>query len=52
MINIGDSIRQNYLLLDDEILIECNYEEAKRKSEFVQETLTKSGFIPSIQKSK
>ena len=28
-----------------------NYEEAKSKSEFVQETLTKSGFIPNIQKS-
>ena len=28
-----------------------NYEEAKRKSELVQETLTKSGFIPNIQKS-
>ena len=28
-----------------------NYEEAKRKSEFVQQTLTKSGFISNIQKS-
>ena len=37
--------------LDDGIGIEYNYEEAKRKSEFVQETLTKSGFIPNIQKS-
>ena len=36
---------------DDGIGIEYNYEEAKRKSEFVQETLTKSGFIPNIQKS-
>ena len=36
---------------DDKIGIEYNYEEAKRKSEFVQETLTKSGFIPNIQKS-
>ena len=37
--------------MDDGIGIEYNYEEAKRKSEFVQETLTKSGFIPNIQKS-
>ena len=37
--------------LDDRIGIEYNYEEAKRKSEFVLETLTKSGFIPKIQKS-
>ena len=37
--------------LDDGIGIEYNYEEAKRKSEFVQETLAKSGFIPNIQKS-
>ena len=37
--------------LNDGIGIEYNYEEAKRKSEFVQETLTKSGFIPNIQKS-
>ena len=31
--------------------IEYNYEEAKHKSDFVQQTLTKSGFIPNIQKS-
>ena len=37
--------------LDDEIGIEYNYEESKRKFEFVQETLKKSGFIPNIQKS-
>ena len=37
--------------MDGGIGIEYNYEEAKRKSEFVQETLTKSGFIPNIQKS-
>ena len=37
--------------MDDGIGIEYNYEEAKHKSEFVQETLTKSGFIPNIQKS-
>ena len=37
--------------LDDGIGIEDNCEEAKRKSEFAQETLTKSGFIPNIQKS-
>ena len=37
--------------LDDGIGIEYNYEEAKSKSEFVQGTLTKSGFIPNIQKS-
>ena len=37
--------------LDDGIGIEYNYEEAKRKSEFVQQTLTKSGFISNIQKS-
>ena len=36
--------------LDDKIGIEYNYEEAKRKSEFVQEILTMSGFIPNIQK--
>ena len=36
---------------DDKIGIEYNYEEAKRKSEFVQQTLRKSGFIPKIQKS-
>ena len=32
-------------------MTEYNYEEVKRKSELVQETLTKSGFIPNIQKS-
>ena len=37
--------------MDDGIGIECNYEEAKRKPEFVQETLTKSGFIPNFEKS-
>ena len=37
--------------LDDGIGIEYNYVEAKGKSEFVQQTLTKSGFIPNIQKS-
>ena len=37
--------------LGDGIGIEYNYEEAKRKSEFVQETLTKPGFIPNTQKS-
>ena len=37
--------------LDDEIGIEYNYEEAKHKSEFVQETLTKSGFLPNNQES-
>ena len=37
--------------LDDRIGIEYNYEEAKCKSEFVQQTLTKSGFTPNIQKS-
>ena len=37
--------------LDYGIGIEYNYEEPKRKSEFVRETLTKSGFIPNIQKS-
>ena len=37
--------------MDDGISIEYNYEEAKRKSEIVQETLTKSGFIPNIEKS-
>ena len=37
--------------MDGGIGIEYNYEEAKRKSEFVQETLTKSGFIPKTQKS-
>ena len=35
--------------LDDGIGIENNYEEAKRKSEFVRETLAKSGFIPTFQ---
>ena len=37
--------------MDDGIGIEYNYEEAKCKSEFVQQTLTKSGFTPNIQKS-
>ena len=37
--------------LDDGIVTEYNYEEAKRKPEFVQKTMTKSGFIPNIQKS-
>ena len=37
--------------MDDEIGVEHNYEEVKCKSEFVQETLTKSVFIPNIQKS-
>ena len=37
--------------MDDGIGTKYDYEEAKRKSEFVQETLTKSGFIPNIQKS-
>ena len=38
--------------MDDGIGIKYNYEEeAKRKSEFVQQTLTKSGFTPNIQKS-
>ena len=38
--------------LDDGIGIEYNYEESKRKFEFVQETLKKkSGFILNIQKS-
>ena len=37
--------------LDGGIGIEYNYEEAKRKSEFVQETLAKSGFTPNIRKS-
>ena len=37
--------------MDDRIGIEYNYEEAKCKSEFVQETLTKSGFICNIEKS-
>ena len=37
--------------MDDRIGIEYNYEEAKRRSQFVQETLTKSGFIPNIHKS-
>ena len=32
-------------------MAEYNYEQAKRKSEFVQETLTKSGIISNIQKS-
>ena len=36
--------------MDDGIGTENNDEEAKHKSEFVRETLTKSGFIPSIQK--
>ena len=37
--------------MDDGIGIEYNYEEAKRESKFVQENLTKSDFIPNIQKS-
>ena len=37
--------------LDNGIGIEYDYEEAKRKSEFVQEALIKSGFISNIQKS-
>ena len=37
--------------LDDGIGIESNCEEPKHKSEFVQETLTKSCFIPNTQKS-
>ena len=37
--------------LDDGIGTEHNYEEAKCKSEFVQETLTKSVFICNIEKS-
>ena len=37
--------------MDDGIGIEYNCEEAKRKSEFVQQTLAKSGFTPNIQKS-
>ena len=37
--------------MDDGIGIEYNYEEEKDKSESFQETLTKSGFIPNIQKS-
>ena len=37
--------------MHDGIGTENNDEEAKHKSEFVRETLTKSGFIPSIQKS-
>ena len=37
--------------MDDGIGTKYDYEEAKRKSEFVQETLTKSGFIPKTQKS-
>ena len=37
--------------LDDGISIEYNYEEAKCISEFFLETLTRSGFIPNIQKS-
>ena len=38
-------------ILDVGIGFEYNYEEAKRKSEFVQEILKKSGFIPNIHKS-
>ena len=37
--------------LDDGTSIEYNYEKAKHKSEFVQQTLTKSGFIHKIEKS-
>ena len=37
--------------MDDGIGIEYKYEEAMPKSEFVQQTLTKSGFIHNIQKS-
>ena len=37
--------------LDDGIGTEYKYEEAKRKLEFFQETLTKSGFIPNIKNS-
>ena len=37
--------------LDGRIGIEYSYEEAKRKSEFILETLTKSGFMPKIRKS-
>ena len=37
--------------MDDGIGIVYNYVEAKRKSKFVQQTLAKSGFIPSIQES-
>ena len=37
--------------MDDGTGIEYNYQEAKCKSEFVQQTLTKSGFTPNIQKS-
>ena len=37
--------------LDDGICTEYNCEEAKRKLELAQETLTKSGFIPNIEKS-
>ena len=35
--------------LNDGIGIEYSYEEAKRKSEFVQETLTKSVFTPKFK---
>ena len=37
--------------LDDGIGTEYKYEEAKRKLEFFQETLTKSGFTPNIKNS-
>ena len=37
--------------MDDGTSIEYNYEKAKHKSEFVQQTLTKSGFIHKIEKS-
>ena len=37
--------------LVDGIVTEYNYDEANPKSEFVQETLAKSGFIPNNQKS-
>ena len=37
--------------MEDGIGLEYNYEEAKHKSEFVQETLTKSGFVLHMQKS-
>ena len=37
--------------LDDGTSIEYYYEKAKHKSEFVQQTLTKSGFIHKIEKS-
>ena len=35
--------------MDDEIGIEYSYEEEKRKSEFVQEILTKSVFTPKFK---